>query len=125
MIYYHMSDTLKMGETLTLDFKKQKELAMPFVQALRRSEDCFFGMYLNGRYLRAVLTKCSLRNFWSDYVKWSCEGIFEYVRQCEYPDSVCRLTCNYFFDNLADIRKLYMEDWGERTRGGTQCHPAL
>ncbi len=112
MIYYHMSDTLQLGGTLALDYKRQKDLAMPFAQALNRSEDCFFAMYLNGKYLREVLGKFSLRDMWSDYVKWSCEGIFEYIRQTEYPDSVCRMACNYFYDNLEDIRKLYTEDWG-------------
>lgn len=32
---YHMSDTLKLGDALTLGFKEQMELAGPFVQALR------------------------------------------------------------------------------------------
>ncbi len=115
MTYYHMSDTLQMGNTLTLDYKKQKALAMPFVQALTRSEDCFYGMYLSSKYMREVLCKFSLRE-WSNYVKWSCEGIFEYIRQTEYPDSVSRMACNYFYDNMENIRKLYTEDWGEASQ---------
>ena len=53
MILYHMSDTLKLGDEMTLDFKKTMSLAQPFVQALEQSEDCFYAMVLNGKYLRA------------------------------------------------------------------------
>lgn len=112
MILYHMSDTLQLGDTLENDHKQQLALAQPFVQALARSEDCFFGMYLNGRYLRAVLGKFQLMDMWSDYVKWAAEGVFEYIRQREFPQAVSRMACNYYYDNLPDIIRLYEEDWG-------------
>ena len=44
MILYHMSDTLKLGDEMALDFKKTMNLAQPFVQALEQSEDCFYAM---------------------------------------------------------------------------------
>ena len=47
MILYHMSDTLKLGDKMALDFKKTMSLAQPFVQALEQSEDCFYAMVLN------------------------------------------------------------------------------
>ena len=95
MILYHMSDTLKLGDELALDFKKTMSLAQPFVQALEQSEDCFYAMVLNGKYLRAVLGKFKLWE-WSDYVKWSVEGAFEYIRKTEFPDCISRIRCNYF-----------------------------
>jgi len=112
MILYHMSDTLKLGDKMTLDFKKTMSLAQPFVQALEQSEDCFYAMVLNGKYLRAVLGKFKLWE-WSDYVKWSVEGAFEYIRKTEFPNCVSRIRCNYFYDNLDACKILYEYDWGQ------------
>jgi len=112
MIVYHMSDTLKLGDELKTDYKRTMDLAIPFVQALEKSIDCFYAMVLNGKYLRAVLGKFRLWE-WSDYIKWSVEGAFEYIRKTEFPDSCSRITCNYFYDNLDNCRILYDYDWGQ------------
>ena len=112
MIVYHMSDTLKLGDELKTDYKRTMDLAIPFVQALEKSVDCFYAMVLNGKYLRAVLGKFRLWK-WSDYIKWSVEGAFEYIRKTEFPDSCSRITCNYFYDNLENCRILYDYDWGQ------------
>ena len=77
MILYHMSQTLKLADTLTPDHQKNISLVQPFVQALERSLDCFYAMVLNGKYLYAVLGKFKLWE-WSDYAKWATEGAFEY-----------------------------------------------
>ena len=97
---------------MTLDFKKNMTLARPFVQALEQSRDCFYAMVLNGKYLRAVLGKFKLWE-WSDYVKWSVEGAFEYIRKTEFPHCVSRIRCNYFYDNLEACKILYEYDWGQ------------
>ena len=112
MRLYHMSDTLKLGDEMVLDFKNTMSLAQPFVQALEQSEDCFYAMVLNGKYLRAVLGKFKLWE-WTDYVKWSVEGAFEYIRKTEFPDCVSRIRCNYFYDNLDACKILYDYDWGQ------------
>ncbi|MDD5898633.1 MAG: hypothetical protein PUD63_12430 [Clostridia bacterium] len=78
------------------------------------SIDCFYAMVLNGKYLRAVLGKFKLRE-WSNYVKWSVEGAFEYVRQTEYPQCCSRIRCNYFYDDLAACKSLFAYDWGDAT----------
>lgn len=108
---YHMSQTLKTGDCLIPDHQHCAGLALPFVQALEHSEDCFYGMVLNGKYLYAVLDKSGLRE-WANYVKWSVEGAFEFIRKSEFPDCCSRLCCNYFYDNLSDCRRLYEYDWG-------------
>ena len=90
MKLYHMSDTLKLGDEMALDFKKTTSLAQPFVQALEQSEDCFYAMVLNAKYLRAVLGKFQLWE-WSDYVKWSVEGAFEFIRKTEFPHCASRI----------------------------------
>lgn len=112
MRLYHMSDTLKLGQTMELDFKKYDELAEPFVQALMQSKDCYLAMILNAKYLRAVLGKFGMKDMASYYTKWACEGAFEYIRRTEFPNSYSRMKCNYFFDNLTDIKRLYEVDWG-------------
>ncbi|MGN1016027.1 MAG: hypothetical protein ACI4PL_03435 [Faecousia sp.] len=112
MILYHMSDTLKLGDEMTPDYKKTGSLAQPFIQALEKSEDCFYAMVLGGKYLRAVLGKFKLWE-WSDYVKWSVEGVFEFVRKNEFPHCVSRIKCSYFYDNLQSCKILYEYDWGQ------------
>lgn len=112
MKLYHMSDTLKLGDAMTLDHKHTATLAEPFVQALEQSVDCYYAMVLNGKYIRAVLGKFKLWE-WSDYIKWSVEGAFEYIRRTEFPNCVSRIKCNYFYDNLPSCKILYDYDWGK------------
>ncbi|MBQ8935162.1 MAG: hypothetical protein IJ049_01985 [Oscillospiraceae bacterium] len=111
MRIYHMSDTLQLGDALKLDYKGQFTLAEPFMQALERSEEQFYAMFLNGKYLRAVLGKHQLWE-WTDYVRWSVEGAFEYIRRREFPHRCSRLKCNYFFDDLSSSKTLFENDWG-------------
>ena len=113
MKVYHMSDTLQLGMSLQRDYKKNMELTLPFVQALERSEDCFYAMFFNAKYLRAVLGKFGMKDMATNYTKWAVEGVFEYIRRTEFPESCCRLTIHYFFDNLASCRELLAIDWGE------------
>lgn len=114
MILYHMSQTLKCGDALIPDFQKLEGLCEPFVQALEYSNDCFYAMLLNGKYLYAVLCKSHLRE-WSDYAKWATEGLFEFVRKNEYPNCYSRLNSFFFYDNFDDSKRLYWYDWSDAT----------
>jgi len=107
-----MSDTLKLGDELKLDYKRTMDLALPFMQALEQSTDCYYAMVLNGKYLRAVLGKFRLWE-WSDYVKWSVEGAFEYIRNTEFPSACSRIKCNYYYNILEYCKVLYDYDWGQ------------
>ena len=111
MIVYHMSETLKLWDRLEPDHQRTDALCRPFIQALERSEDCFAAMVLNGKYLFAVLDKSGLRE-WADYAKWATEAAFEFVRQRDFPDSVSRLHCCYYYDSLENAKKLFSYDWG-------------
>lgn len=111
MKLYHISDTLRLGETMSQDYKQNLELALPFAEALERSEDCFYGMLLSARFLKSVLGKFGLRDMQTNYVKWAVEGVFEFIRRTEYPESYSRLLSNYFYDRMSDIRRLYEVDW--------------
>lgn len=107
MKLYHISDTLKLGETMSQDYKNNLELVVPFVKALEKSEDCFYGMILNAKLMKSVFGKFGMRDMQTNYVKWATEGIFEYVRKTEFPESYSRLLSNYFYDNVADIKRLF------------------
>lgn len=112
MKLYHISATLQLGAEMSPDYQRCTELSQPFVQALEQGVDCFYAMVLNAKYLRAVLGKFKLRE-WSDYVKWSVEGAFEYIRRTEFPQCCSRLKCNYFYGDLESCKLLYAYDWGE------------
>lgn len=112
MRLYHISDTLKLGDEMKCDYTRCMALSQPFVQGLEQSVDCFYAMVLNAKYLRAVLGKFKLWE-WSDYVKWSVEGAFEYIRKTEFPHCLSRLKCNYFYRDLASSKRLYEYDWGQ------------
>ena len=116
MILYHISDTLQLGEMMSQDYKKNMELVVPFVQALERSEDCFYAMVLNAKLLKSVLGKFGMRDMQTNYVKWATEGIFEYIRITEFPESYSRMLSNYFYDNLPDIKRLYEVDWNMKEK---------
>lgn len=114
MKQYHISQSLKLGETLIPRYQDFSELSEPFVLGLERGEDCFHAMLLNGKYLYAVMKRSGLRE-WADYAKWATEGLFEFVRRREFPEAVSRLACVYYYDNLDDCRRLYEDDWGEES----------
>ena len=114
MLLYHMSQTLKCGDTMTPDFQRLNDLSEPFVQALDHGDGCFYAMLLNGKYLYAVLCKSGLRE-WSNYAKWATEGLLEHIRRTEFPASYGRLNSFFFYDNLDDCKRLYRETWGDET----------
>ena len=107
-----MSDTLRLGDTLVPDYKKNRSLAEPFVKALSISTDAFQNLLLSAEYLGTVLAKYGLAGMPTHETKWAVEGIFEYIRRREFPDHCGRMACNYFYDSLPLCKKLYEEDWG-------------
>lgn len=54
-----------------------------------------------------------MKNMDTYFVKWASEGIFEYVRQNEFPEFPNRIESNYFFDSIESSKRLFEEDWGE------------
>lgn len=111
MILYHISDTLKLGEQMSQDYKKNMELVVPFVQALKRSEDCFYALLLNAKLMKSVFGKFGMWDMQTNYVKWATEGVFEYIRITEFPECYSRMLSNYFYDNIPNIKQLYEVYW--------------
>lgn len=113
MKVYHMSDTLCLGTELSVNFKRSWELAEPFVQALERSDECFYGAYFAAKFMREALDRFGMADMQTDCVKWAAEAVFEHVRRREFPLRCCRLKGNYFFDELSSCRELFEIDWGK------------
>ena len=113
MKVYHSSDTAQVGTGLINDYKKNIELVRPFVIALKQNKECFFNLCLSGQYIRAVLGKFNMKNMDTYSVKWATEGLFEYVRQNEFPGLPSRIESNYFFDSI-ESSNVYLKKIGER-----------
>ena len=107
---YHFGLHLKVGDVLIPDYHKKSRLVLPYVQALNKGQDVFENMLIQGRYLKEVLRRSGVRE-WSDYCKWATEGLFEYIRQCKFPDRYSRIKTNYFFDTVEKCRNLYKADY--------------
>lgn len=112
MLLYHMSDTLRVGQELTADHKKNSELVEPFVKALNNSTETFLNLLLNAEYFGSVLAKYGLAGMPTHEIKWATEGIFEYVRRHEFPECCSRVRCNYYYQDLNLCKELYFDDWG-------------
>ena len=119
MEVYHISRSLRLGDTLTPDYEKLYQLAEPFLQGLERGLDCFAAMVLQGKYLYAVMSRSGLR-YWADYAKYATEAVFEFVRRREFPQSYSRLGCAYFFDSEACCRNHFEMDYGEDPKEGAK-----
>lgn len=112
MTLYHMSDSLQLGDALNGDYMQITPLVGPFLQAMERSEDCFFAMLMHADYMATVLYRNNIYD-WVNCVKWATEAIFEYVRKTEFPTCNSRILSNYFYDDLDFCRYLYAYDWAD------------
>ena len=112
MKLYHTSDSLQLGQKLNPEFWEHRWLIDPFLDALRRSEDCFYGMMLGQRYLYSVFVRQKWAN-WAVAPRHPTEAVFEYIRQTEFPDHVSRISSNYFYDDLNSCKHFYRITWSE------------
>ncbi len=86
MEVYHISRSLRLGDTLTPDYEKLYQLAEPFLQGLERGLDCFAAMVLQGKYLYAVMSHLRGLRYWADYAKYATEAVFEFVKAGISPE---------------------------------------
>lgn len=100
MILYHYSvDSYQSGEKLIDDFKKQYRFAEPFLLSLQRGEECFWGTFFAAMSYSRELCALGLRKH-ENYIKDAVEGIFEYIRITEFPDtSASRVGCVYYCES--------------------------
>jgi hypothetical protein len=121
MKVFYMSRKLETGDGLCPDENKYLSRVDPFIRALERSEDCFYSMILQGKYLYSVFRHSGLNEEEADYAKWAAEAVFEYVRRREFPNSVSRLGCNVYYDAPEDARQIF-RSLGEGSEKAVQMY---
>lgn len=122
MKVYHMSQTLQPQDMLTPGHQHLLGHAMPFLQALEHSQDCFYAMLFQGKYLYSVFLRSSFNMEWVNYAKWATEAVFEYVRRREFAHCISRLQCSYFYPSLDETHRLFLYDWGNDPEEAVQVH---
>jgi len=105
MILYHMSQTLKLGDLLQPDYLKKAECYQPYIQALRDG-----GNSIND-LIESKLTDAAVD--WNGLVKCVVEGVFEYIRETEFPELPSRLNSSYYFEGLEHFEALYQAGWAQ------------
>ncbi len=94
-LYHYSVDSYQGGQTLTNDFKNGYGFAEPFLLALREGMDVFKGVYFSAMYVGRELVALKLRKY-ENYRKDAVEGIFEFVRERDFPQEPSRIHCVYY-----------------------------
>ena len=102
---YHMSQTLQLGDSLQPDFLQKKERYQPYIQALRDGGNSLNDLIENQR-------KGAFAD-WNELVKCIAEGVFEYIRETEFPMIPSRLNSSYYFEGLEHFETLYQAGWAQ------------
>ena len=102
---YHMSQTLQLGDLLQPDFLQKKERYQPYIQALRNGGNSINDLIEHQRKNPSV--------DWNELVKCIVEGVFEYIRETEFPMIPSRLNSSYYFEGLEHFETLYQAGWAQ------------
>ena len=108
-LYHYSVDSYKGAEQLTNDYKNNYAFAEPYILALRESREVFNAVFFATMYMSREVKALGLRKY-ENYRKDSVEGIFEYVRETEFPETTSRLRCVYYCENKQEAIKYAQED---------------
>ncbi len=108
-LYHYSVDSYKGAKRLTNDYKNNYRFAEPYILALRRSREIFDAVFFATMYMSREVKALGLRKY-ENYQKDAVEGIFEYVRETEFPDDTSRLRCVYYCENEQDALDYLRED---------------
>ena len=97
-LYHYSVDSYKGAEHLTNDYKNNYAFAEPYILALRESRAVFSAVFLATMYMSREVKALKLRKY-ENYQKDAVEGIFEYVRETEFPNDTSRLRCVYYCES--------------------------
>ena len=100
-----MSQTLQLGDSLQPDFLQKKERYQPYIQALRNGGNSINDLIEYQRKDPSV--------DWNELVKCLVEGVFEYIRETEFPMIPSRLNSSYYFEGLEHFETLYQAGWAQ------------
>ena len=107
-LYHYSVDSYKGSKSLTNDYKNSYQFAEPYILALRRSRETFDAVFFATMYISREVKALGLRKY-ENYQKDAVEGIFEYVRETEFPDDTSRLRCVYYCESEEEALA-YMQD---------------
>lgn len=107
-LYHYSVDSYKGAKHLTNDYKNNYRFAEPFILALRESREVFNAVFFATMYMSREVKALGLRKY-ENYQKDAVEGIFEYVRETEFPKDTSRLHCVYYCESEKEALD-YAED---------------
>lgn len=97
-IYHYSVDSYKGAKHLINDYKNNFKFAEPYILALKESREVFKAVYFATMYMSREVQSLGLRKY-ENYRKDAVEGIFEYIRETEFPDDTSRLRCVYYCES--------------------------
>jgi len=97
-LYHYSVDSYQGAKHLTNDYKNNYRFAEPYILALRESTDVFKAVFFATMYISREVKSLGLRKR-ENYLKDAAEGIFEYVRETEFPNDTSRLRCVYYCES--------------------------
>ena len=108
-LYHYSVDSYQGAAQLTNDYKNNYQFAEPYLLALRESRAVFHAVFLATMYMSREVKALGLRKY-ENYQKDAVEGIFEYVRETEFPDDTSRLRCVYYCESEQEAVAYARED---------------
>lgn len=108
-LYHYSVDSYQGAKHLTNDYKNNYQFAEPYILALRESRDVFNAVFLATMYMSREIKALGLRKF-ENYQKDAVEGIFEYVRETEFPNDTSRLRCVYYCESEQEALDYAQDD---------------
>ena len=108
-LYHYSVDSYHGAEQLTNDYKDHYSFAEPYLLALRKSRDVFTAVFFATMYMSREVKALGFRKY-ENYQKDAVEGIFEYVRETEFPNETPRLRCVFYCDSEKEAVEYAMED---------------
>ena len=108
-LYHYSVDSYKGAKHLVNDYKNNYRFAEPYILALRESREVFNAVYLATMYMSREVKALGLRKY-ENYQKDAVEGIFEYVRETEFPNDTSRLRCVYYCESMEEAVAYAMDD---------------
>ena len=108
-LYHYSVDSYQGAKHLTNDYKNNYQFAEPYILALRESREVFKAVFFATMYMSREVKALGLRKY-ENYQKDAVEGIFEYVRETEFPNNTSRLRCVYYCESEQEALDYAQDD---------------
>ena len=108
-LYHYSVDSYKGAKHLTNDYKNNYQFAEPYILALRQSRATFDAVFFATMYMSREVKALDLRKY-ENFHKDAVEGIFEYVRETEFPNDTSRLRCVYYCESRQEALDFAQDD---------------